>query len=203
MDIDNIHQKYMKYKNKFYDLVIKRLQESIAPHQGNDFFFLTIPPGHPDAGREVPVDYKLRNIILYFWDKGLITLGWDQGYDESGFFQDGFISFAKKDINSNNTLNILKNLLKEKFGNKNIIIKNWNYVWSSEEEAKKGIIKLNRFSNKFFKNNPHKILLEDQHNFVAISFAPNMIPEIHNKLNIEMPNYNKRLPGGLIPYVNE
>ena len=203
MDIDNIHQKYMKYKNKFYDLVIKRLQESIYPHQVNDFFFLTIPPGHPDAGREVPVDYKLRNIVLYFWDKGLITLGWNQGYDEAGIFQDGFISFAKKDINSNDTLNILKKLLQEKFGNKNIVIKNWNHVWNSKEEAQKGITKINQIRDKFFKNNPHKILLGNHSNFVAISFVPNMIPVIHDKLNIEIPDYNKRLPGYLIPYVEK
>ena len=50
----DIYEKYKKYEHKYHELIKKRLQKSIYPTQGNDFFFLTIPKGFPDAGREVP-----------------------------------------------------------------------------------------------------------------------------------------------------
>ena len=57
------------YQNKYHNLIKERLLKSVAPHQVNDFFFLTIPRGHPDAGKEVPVDWPLCNMIKYFWEK--------------------------------------------------------------------------------------------------------------------------------------
>jgi hypothetical protein len=201
MENNDVYQKYIKYKNKYYDLIKKRLQKSIGPHQVNDFFFLTIPKGHPDAGKEVPIDYKLRNIILYFWDKGLITLGSDQGGDFLDCFSAGFISFANKNINSNDTLDILKNLLVKKFGDNNIKVKNMNFTHRTEKEIIKKLSEHKQFLEKFFKKNPHKILLEFYPNFISMSFKSEMIYEIHNKLNIKFPDYNKRCPGYLIPYV--
>lgn len=104
---------YKKYKKKYHQQVIKRLKASIYPTQGNDFYFLTIPQGHQDAGREIPVDYQLKNLVLYFWNQGLITLGWDQGWEYypcKNCFQPTFISFANKDINNMDTISVLKNI---------------------------------------------------------------------------------------------
>ena len=61
-----MEEKYLNYKNKYLNIIKKRLKKSLYPYQGNDFFFLTIPKGHPNEGKEIPVDYLLKNIVLYF-----------------------------------------------------------------------------------------------------------------------------------------
>lgn len=204
MNDDEIYKKYLKYKKKYYDLIKKRLGESIYPTQGNDFFFLTIPKGHPKAGKEVPVDYKLRNIVLYFWEQGLITLGWDQGYEiYPDCFHQAFISFKKESIYHRKTLNIIKPILEKLFGKDNIVIKNMKLAWKSEEEATIGLAKHQKILKKFFTDNPDKILLENDMNAVYIIFRTKLIPEIHKKLKIIMPDYTKRCPGNLIPYVEK
>ena len=190
------------YQKKYHDLIKERLLKSVAPHQGNDFFFLTIPPGHPDAGKEVPVDWRLCSIVKYFWKKGLITTGWDQGGEYLGCFSEAFIVFLKNDINSKDAFDFLKKLLLKKFGEKNIITNNLEYEWKTEQEAREGVAKHNKFRKNFFQKNPDKILLENDPNanIVSIDFLPSMIVEIHDKLGIKIPDYTKRYPGDLIPY---
>lgn len=70
-------KKYKICKEQFHTLLKKRLKHSIYPTQYNDFFFLTIPKGHPHEGKEVPVDYLLQNIVLFLWNHKFITLGWN------------------------------------------------------------------------------------------------------------------------------
>lgn len=71
-----IYKKYKKYEKMYHENIKERLCKSIYPNQMNDFFFLTIPKGHPNEGREITVDYKLINIIVYFWNNDFITCGW-------------------------------------------------------------------------------------------------------------------------------
>ena len=210
-----IYKKYQKYKAKYYNLVKKRLLESIYPNQGNDFFFLTIPSGHPNAGKEVPVDWKLCNIIKFFWNNGLITMGWHQGSEYLDCFETAFISFDKKTIDSKNTIRILNNILKKHFDKTQIVVFNgwqtkrdatapdWeNYTEEeAEKEYAKKLTKEKKIIEKFFKNNPDKILIEKESNFVALVFRSPMIPTISNKLKLKLPNHADSFPGNLIPYV--
>ena len=199
---DDTYKKYKKYRKKYHELVIKRLKKSVYPTQGNDFYFITIPQGHPDAGKEIPVDYQLKNIVLYFWDKGLITLGWDQGWE--GYkkrFQPSFISFTNKDKNNMDTMLILKTQLIKIFGKENIKI--WdrrNDIWTTEEEAIQGVTKGNVETFDYLTMNPKKIIIEMAPNAVAIVFRNGYLPIIHKKLSIPMPSSEDRCPGGLIIY---
>ena len=160
MQNNEIYQKYKKYKNKFYQLIKKRLEESVYPGQENDFFFLTIPNGHPDAGREVAVDYKLSNLVLYFWKHGLITLGWDQGWDSFDVFKFGFISFAHKKINGANAFDYLYNLLVEKLGKNNIYVYDVNKIIDNSKlpDDDKFDIFFKKKDN-YLEQNPDKIIL--------------------------------------------
>lgn len=200
---DNYRKKYIKYRKKFYALLKEKLAESVYPTQGRDFFFLTIPDKHPDAGRLVPVDYQLRNLILYFWNNGLITMGWDQGYDtfHPQYFGNGFITFDILKTDSSKSFPYLKKLLIDKFGQKMISIKIYDSdTWNTAEEATIGIKKQLQDQRDFFINNPSMILLEVFPNYIGMLFRNDMIPIIYQKLGLETEDYDERLPGNLIEY---
>ena len=199
LENDFSYEKYIKYKKKFYQLVKERLEESVYPGQENDFFFLTIPKGFPDAGREVPVDYKLSNLVSYFWNHGFITYGWDQGWEDFFAFKFGFISFAGKKINNTDTFTDLYNLLVKKFGKNNIYVYDVKKIIDNNElsEDEKDDIIMNEKDN-YLKNNPDKIILFESGGIVAIYFRSKFIREIYKKFGVILPNIEDRLPGGLI-----
>lgn len=191
----DIYQKYLKYKKKYYDLVKKRLKKSLYSHQGRDFFFLTIPKGHPNAGREIPVDYQLRNLVVYFWGRGFITMGWDQGIWD----YPGFISFGKETIQNDNTLTVLKELLYDKFGKNNVIIEDdSDMIWESEEDAINGIKYINEQDKLFFGIFPNKLRIIVETNSVRLVFKNSYLSEIYQKLGLKLYPFDERCPGGLI-----
>ena len=199
----DIYEKYKKYEHKYHELIKKRLQKSIYPTQGNDFYFLTIPKGSPNAGREVTVDYQLKNLVLYFWDYGLITMGWDQGWESyycSDCFRVGFISFTNTYSNNKSTISFLKNHLTNIFGKDTIrTINNRKLIWAAGE-GEKGLKKYLKQEKIFFIKNPKKILIDMQPTSVAIKFRNGLLPVIHKKMGIEMPRHEDSCPGGLIIY---
>jgi hypothetical protein len=158
-------------KKAYYSYVRRKLMKSVYPTQYKDFSFLRIPKHFyqngalfkKSAGKYVPVDYLLKNIVLCLWSNQIETYGWDQSRPEAIKSQ-GFITF--KPINEN------KEKIFKLFGKKNI-------------------------SNQ--KTND-KIFFEDCGNFMAISFHHNMLPWIHNKLNINIPDHSEAYPGNLIDF---
>lgn len=195
---DDIYRKYLKYKNKYFDLVKKRLNKSLYPHQRRDFFFLIIPDGYPDAGREIPVDYLLRNLVVYFWNKGLITKGWDQG----DWMQAGFITFSEKTIKNEDTLKFLRDLLYDKFGRNNVVVYDNRYnVWKTKEDAIAGVKYNKENTHLFFDIHPEKLRINAEVNYIAINFKNSYLPKIYEKLGLDFYPFNERCPGALIPYV--
>lgn len=196
-------KKYRKYKTKFYELLKKRLKDSIYPTQANDFFFLTIPKGHPNENKEVPVDYLLRNIVLFFWKEGFITLGWNQGMDIITEFKDvitpAFISFDLKLINGKDAISHLKRILEKRFGRDNIFI-----LDESKRKPQKNLIKYLKVLRKkkidFFFKYPKKIVINIVKEFIAINFRIKFLDWISEKLNIDLPPFEERYPGYLIKY---
>jgi hypothetical protein len=203
-------KKYKKYRQKYYDLIKKRLRNSVEPHQSHDFFFLTIPKGHPDAGKEVPVDEHLKNIILYFWKHGFITTGSDQGNDfrcptslnQCECFDSGFIVFGLEMVNGNATLPSLKQLLKKQFGKENIFIldESNRKPFTNKEQIKKYLKTSMKKRLDFFTKNPKKILLKID-DLISIEFRLRYIDWIHERLNIDPPDIEASYPGNLIPYI--
>ena len=121
---DKVYNKYLKYKKQYQEHVIKRLKKTNNPHQVNDFNFLTIPEGHPDAGLEVPVDFLLQNLVLYFWKNDFITEGVDQGWDIATCFSPAFITFNYKLKSGQDSDVLLKHIRIKTFGKDNILIIN-------------------------------------------------------------------------------
>jgi len=194
----DIYDKYIKYKKKFYALVRKKLDESIYPQQANDFILRKIPDLHPNAGKNVPIDFYLTNIVTYFWDKGYITVGWDQGWDFGDCAQPCFINFYLKDIHDNDIYIPLTKLLISKFGKNNVVVKSFKSTWTSDDEATKNISKINKYIDAFFHKNPYKIMikLNKGTDFITLHFRQLIFPKIHNKFNISFPNPKDKLPGG-------
>lgn len=199
--MSDISKKCIKYKTKYYRLIIEKLQKSLNPSQGSDFYFLTIPEGHPDAGRDVPIDYKLKNLVLYFWKNGYITQGLDQGYQDANIVSPAFIIFTRQDISGNDTVTRLAKLFKKKFGNNRIVINNRSISKGlTNEEIIKGIKEGIQWQDNFLKNNPNKILINVTSHNVEINFKSDMILEIHKKLKLKIPLKENSYPGGLVLY---
>lgn len=89
--------------------LIKRLLRSVYPMEANDFFLIKFRDVYENTdknvflkGREVPVDWQLKNFVLFLWDNGLNAQGWDQGFED---IQHGFITV-------NNSKNEIRKVLK-------------------------------------------------------------------------------------------
>ena len=193
------YEKYMKYKKIFCQSVKEQLDKSLYPGQENDFFFLTIPRNFPNGGVNVPVDYKLSNLVLYFWKHEFITCGLDQGWEAPHIFKFGFISFEQKKINDIDTFTDLYNLLVEKLGKDNIYIYDIQIIINNSTLS--GNEKNNTIVNdrdNYLKHNPNKIMICETDSCVAIYFRSKFIRKIYKKFDIVLPNIDDRLPGGLI-----
>ena len=188
-------EKYIKYKRKFYACVKERLLNSVHPWQARDFYFLTLPKNHPNAGREVPVDYLLKNIVKYFWDHKLITLGWDQGIPA----YHGFITFDLKTTDGTDSLPIIKNIIIKIIGKQNIkILDDGNKNFESEEAITKFLEERNKLFDEYFEAKPKNIIIDIAPNFIGITFNHELIPFISKKLNLDVPSHSDALPGGLV-----
>ncbi|AYV76561.1 MAG: hypothetical protein Terrestrivirus8_54 [Terrestrivirus sp.] len=195
-------KKYKICKNKFYELIKKRLKNSIYPTQVNDFFFLTIPKGHPNEDREIPVDYLLKNIVLFFWENKFITLGWNEGLEcrVDEICVPAFISFESKLVNGKNALSRLKNILRDRFGKDNIFI--LDETKRPKKYEKKSLIEYTKILLKgerdFFNKNPKKVLINISEKHIAFCFRIMSLNWVNEKLGIDMPPIEDRYPGNLL-----
>jgi len=180
----------------------KRLDNSVYPTQARDFFFLTLPKGHPDEGKEVPVDALLKNLVLFFWERNFITMGWDEGNEvlamnkKCELYKEAFISFDVKMTTGEYTLSPLKRLLRELIGKENIfILDETKKKFHGNTEFSKHRDKLVKKVLEFLNKNPQKILIAIHNHFIAILFRPKNIKWLSEKFNIEKPNFEDRYPG--------
>jgi len=73
--------------------LIRRLLRSVYPMQAEKFYLLKIPT----SGKEVSVDWQLKNLVLFLWNNKIKLEGWDQGInDENGFINIDNVSKVKK-----------------------------------------------------------------------------------------------------------
>lgn len=179
-------------KRTYFRNLEQRLQRSVYAGQLNDFYFLTIPNGHPSAGLEVPVDYKLVNLIQFFWDNNFITHGWNQGYDnaEDLPWYDpndtdivtsewwAFISFNVKLTTGEHAGELLEKLLVDAFGPKSI-----------NKTAKN--------PRNYIIRHPKRLSLQLENNVIFLFFNKSFIDTMHKILGIEIPDYESMLPGFL------
>lgn len=182
-----------KNRRSYLRKLEKRLHNTVYSHQLNDFYFLTIPEGHKHAGEEVPVDYKLKKLVLYFWKHKFITCGWNQGFDdpkETPYYNDdiddytetnkAFISFKKVLINGNDAYDYLKKKLEDKFGIDNII--------DYDNQNKKREIK------HYIKNKPNKLILKNA-GAIFLIFNKSFIDDMHDVLGLDTIDHASRHPG--------
>ena len=183
----------------------ERLLNSLYPWQVRDFFFLTVPFGHDGEGQEVPVDWALKNLVLFLWSNGIYTGGWDQGYpgikfdkDQvgKGYFGYGFInvSFLKTGI-------IERGFVEEN----GRIVNGGSYLKKikgvNDMKAVKTYIRKLKDVFTPVKEIVLKLPPADriQWNNMWIHFNYDDLPIIHKKFNIQMPNYDDSEPGSVIP----
>lgn len=212
----NYKYKLKKYKTKYDKLrtlsnnmdiekIKERLANSFWPYQIRDFYFLTIPEGYPNAGKEVPIDYLLKNLILFFWDKGFITMGTDQGDKNRDDELLGFISIDAKMINGEASFGKLVDIISEKFGMDGTrIINKIPPVYKNDEEYEKDYDKQYIFTHNYLKKYPKKIIInvvkyeDGTIGFHRIFFNTNSLPWIHKKMKLELPSHEDAYPGSLI-----
>jgi len=78
----------------------KRLLLSVYPDQNTDFFFLTLPKNFKNSGQEVPVDWMLKDLVLYLWKHNIFTGGWGEKEATDTYFIT-CNRFNQKDYKSN------------------------------------------------------------------------------------------------------
>lgn len=161
-----ITRKLYKEKTGESDYIIDKLRNSEYPYQYSDYFFLNTGKVY------IPIDWKLFNLIKYF-NTIFVTTNCDQG-----------------DIQKNSNLvyilfkysKSLLPFLEENFGKNTITTKNIPFV----ENHNKIQFEIREITNK----NSGKLV---KHAF--IHFHKNMIPQIHEKLNLEIPDHSKAHKG--------
>nr|QBK88383.1 MAG: hypothetical protein LCMiAC01_00470 [Mimivirus LCMiAC01] len=209
-------KKCYKKLNKMDDY--DRLLKSVYPFQASDYFLLKLPKSvkiYDDASfrksvnlpkldahkdNYVPCDASLKNIVLYFWSKNFITLGWDEPYK----LNTGFISFEFKTSDDKNTSNELLKL----FGSDNIIKLKLPSFYGLEKEAPEYYKKQNKQIDDIMTENPTKILMITYTSDISISYAGNIrinfnkmqLKWLHKKLDIKEPDVTKALPGYISCY---
>ena len=203
-----IMKKCYKKLNKIDDY--NRLLKSVYPFQGNDYFLLKLPKSvkiYNDAAPRkslnlpkldihkdnyVPCDASLKNIVLYFWSKNFITLGWDM----VNKLNTGFISFELKTSDDKNTSNKLLKLL----GSNNIIKLKIPPLHGPKKEIPDQLKKQNKQIDDIMTENPTKILMITYINAIFINFNKVTLKWLHKKLNIKEPCVTKALPGYISCY---
>jgi hypothetical protein len=168
------------------------LQNTLYSEQGNDFFVLKIPKGHPDENKLVPIDWSLKCLVEYFWKKGFITVASDQG----DTWNSAFITFQTSTVDRKNTFDVLHKFATDNFGSNVIIIDNTNQIFHSEMDAYDAINK-RKNDDIFLRNHPDLVILEKQSQYILFKFNFDAIPWLHKKIGIKMPTYSQALPGML------
>lgn len=121
------YQKIKVSKQNFYKYVKRKLNQSVYPTQCNYFAFLKIPKhfyqnhlcqNHKifknQAGKYVPCDFMLKNIVIKLWEYDIQTYGWDQSYQNANKIG-AFINFESSKLNKEKIINLFG---KESFSNK-------------------------------------------------------------------------------------
>ena len=184
--------------NAYFEAVEQRLENSIYKGQLNDFYFLTLPEGNPDAGIEAPVDYKLKELVLYFWKHNFITYGWNQGYDDSRDVpyyprivdtlvhdNKAFIGFKNKLTTGGDSFTYLKKILIDNFGADNII--ELNESCDTESQLKQ--------NDYIIVSQPTKLLLKIGDQVIFLVFNKSFIDEMNCALGLNIIDHNSRYPG--------
>jgi hypothetical protein len=154
-----------------------KLQRSVYPSQYNDYFLLKIPKKF--IKKYVPCDALLKNLVEYLWDKDIETTGWIMPTQD----EMGFITFHKKTLNNENVINVIKKM----FGEENMMIH--DHTKKGPEAGKETL----EWNDKLRIEYPSKIHYEITLWWDAISFTEEMIPWIHKKLNIKIPDVSKAM----------
>jgi len=153
---------------------ITKLKLSVYPTQCNDYFLLKIPKFHEHADRYVPIDHKLKGIILNLWKLGIETLGSDQGCS----YQQAFISIKHNLILSHKSALLL---LVDLFGEKHVRI---SHILKTLNDADRNMCDQDK------KQHPDKIYFIIRHRFIRISFEPKNIEFVNslfkNHINSEL-----------------
>ena len=164
-----ITRKEYKEKTGESDYIIDKLKNSIWPWQFTNYFFKKIKNGY------ATIDWKLYNLDKYLNNNSFETWISDQG--DRG--PDAF-------INISNNWEKIEFFLKEKLDAINVVLLKNSY---DEKKYKKKII---IFTKEWKKENGKKVKT------ISIRFDKSMIPWLHKKLNINMPDYNMSHSGGRI-----
>lgn len=182
-----ITRKEYKEKTGESDYIIDKLRNSIWPWQFTNYFFKKIWDRTRTRTYEyATIDWKLYNLDKYLNNNGFRTSFLDQGDHNP----DAFISINKNDFQK------LKPFLVNKLGTNNVIEVNFDKTSQQnsssydydEKKYKKKIIMLTK--NWERENRKFKA--------TSIHFDKSMIPWLHKKLNINMPDYNMSRSGGRI-----
>ena len=176
--LTQITRKEYKEKTGESDYIINKLRNSIFPYQKNDYFFKR----NPSFNKYAPIDWKIYNFDKYLNKNGFETGASDQSgwYDSGGNRNFGRILVQIKVIP----------FLKQKFGEKNIILveSNWTFGdkeplseifehWAVKKSSKKLLIKANNNKKNYYKS--------------VLYFKESNLPWIHEKLNLEFPDHSK------------
>ena len=165
--------------------IIQKLKDSLYPHQFRNYKFLKYPYNYTNdisgkkdvAGKYVPVDWKLTNLIKFLWDHKIITFGWDQGIiTKQNIDKPGFISINYKTINGIDVIPLLIKL----FTQNNIILLENPNVKSAKQ--------MHEWNSKLSLQYPNKLRITKFEKFIGITFNHKIIPWIYKFLKLEPVN---------------
>ena len=185
--IDN-HTLQKIAKEEFYSkskynakTINKLLNESVYPHQINDYILLRIPKWLNKTNKKyVPADYQLANLIEFLWKKKIILSHWNQPKNKFGGV--GSIDCYKNTLYGKNVIDIFIEL----FGENDIII----YDLVKYPSIKK--------LDTFIEKNPNKIVIFVFPKYIHIEFLQKKLEWIHKKLHITIPKKSDSSKGGII-----
>jgi hypothetical protein len=155
---------------------INKLKKSIYPSKFNDYILLKLPIQY------FPADYKLANLISYFWKNNIDAKGWNQNDKLNG---NGFISFSRYTIKNQKSLDVLSDMFGKTY------VKNITPLINDTLEFKMKDKQIDELQEKY----SNKIIYKDDSNFSSIIFNQKMLEYMHKKLNIIIPKEEDSLQG--------
>lgn len=184
--VDNLYyeinkNQYLQYlkNNKQHISDINKLRKSIYPSKTNDYILLKLPTQY------FPADYKLANLILYFWKNDVDAKGWNQHNELNKLNKTGFISFSRYTIKGQKIYDMLCNMFGKTY------LKDVTYLVDNTLEHKLKMEQSHELNEKY----SNKIIYQDYGHFCSISFNQKMLEYMHKKLNITIPKREDALKG--------
>tara|TARA_Y100000389_G_scaffold149349_1_gene148636 strand:- start:735 stop:1436 length:702 start_codon:yes stop_codon:yes gene_type:complete len=169
--------------------IIQKLKDSLYPYQHKDYKFLKYPDNYSNdiAGKYVPVDWKLTNIIKFLWEHEIITCLWDQGFIRKDKIDiNGYITIK---YTTNDDINVIPLLIKLFTQNNIVLLENPNIKSGTQ---------FHEWCNKLVLQYPNKIRIIKLSTVIRITFNPKMIPQIYKFLQLEPVNKNNIHKGNRI-----